>query len=314
MADTPAHAIRSILVPIDGTPRSDQALPFALAIAGAGGAVTLLEVVPESEALGKPFGSATLSDEEVATMLNELATDDLQKAASDWQSLAPAVSVNYMVGMGEAADAIMKTAKTQNSDLIALASAARGAIGRLALGSVSDKVMRESEIPVLVIRQQDDDAPRHIPAIGRIFVALDGSERSLLALPTAAALANSTGAEVTLLTAIDLPQVVAPVMGTAPAFSPEMYTQLEDESETAAQNQLAAAIAEIAKYGVTAKTQITVGFAVDSILAAVEPGDLIVMTSRGQGGFRRWIMGSVAERLVRDSPTAVVIVPAHHVE
>jgi nucleotide-binding universal stress UspA family protein len=133
----------------------------------------------------------------------------------------------------------------------------------------------------------------------------------MLALPVAAALARQLGAEITLLTAIDLPQVVSPIMGYAPAFSPDIYTQLEDESTAAAHSSLEAAKAEIDQYGVTVSTQVTIGYAVDSIIDFATPDDLIVITTRGQGGFKRWIMGSVAERLIRESPAPIVIVPSH---
>jgi nucleotide-binding universal stress UspA family protein len=305
------HAIRSILVPIDGTRPSEEALPYALVIAGKEGKVTLIEVIPESEPLRKPFGAVSMSAEEVIEMLKGLAQEDLDKAAADWQPLAPEVPLDRMIGQGDATSVILRTADDLNFDLIALASAARGAVGRLALGSVSDKVMRESEIPVLVVRQNPDAEENKLPAIKRVIVALDGSDRAMLALPIAAAIGKQMGAEITLLTAVDLPQVVSPVMGYAPAFSPDIYTQLEEESTTAAHEALDAAKAEIEHYGVTVNTQVTIGFAVDSIIDFAKPDDLIVMTTRGQGGFKRWIMGSVAERLVRESPAPIVIVPSH---
>lgn len=306
------HEIRSILVPIDGTRPSEEALPYALVIAGAAGKVTLIEVIPESEPLRKPFGAVSMSGEEVIEMLKGLAQEDLDKAATDWQPLAPDVPLDRLIGQGDASSVIIQSAEDHSFDLIALASAARGAVGRLALGSVSDKVMRESTMPVLVVRQDPENEERKLPTIKRVIVALDGSDRAMLALPIAAALGKQMGAEIVLLTAVDLPQVVSPVMGYAPAFSPDIYMQLEDESTEAAHKSLDAAKAEIEHYGVTVTTQVTIGFAVDSIIDFATPEDLIVMTTRGQGGFKRWIMGSVAERLVRESPAPVVIVPSHH--
>ncbi|HRA48129.1 MAG TPA: universal stress protein, partial [Thermomicrobiales bacterium] len=281
---------------------------------GSEGSVTLLEVVPESEPLRKPFGAVTMSSVDVLKMLNDLAREDLDKAATDWSPLAPEVPIERLIGQGDATTVILQAAIDHQIDMIALASAARGAVGRLALGSVSDKVMRESEIPVLIVRQDPDKEERVLPKVGRVIVALDGSDRSMLGLPVAAALGKQLGAAVVLLTAVDLPQVVSPVMGYAPAFSPDIYSQLEDESTAAAHEHLDEAVAQMATYGVTANSQVTVGFAVDSIIDYAKPDDLIVLTTRGQGGFKRWIMGSVAERLVRESPAPVVVVPSHHHE
>jgi nucleotide-binding universal stress UspA family protein len=312
MADI--HEIRSILAPIDGTRPSEEALPYALVVAGATGKVTLMEVIPESEPLRKPFGAVSMSSEEVIEMLKGLATEDLEKAIADWQPLTPNSSIERLIGQGDASSVILQSAQDHGFDLIALASAARGAVGRLALGSVADKVMRESEVPVLVVRQEPQNEERKLPEVKRIIVALDGSDRAMLALPVAAALGKQMGAEIVLLTAVDLPQVVSPVMGYSPAFSPDIYTELEDESTAAAHKTLDAAKADIEHYGVTVNMQVTIGFAVDSIIDYATENDLIVMTTRGQGGFKRWIMGSVAERLVRESPAPIVIVPSHHHE
>jgi nucleotide-binding universal stress UspA family protein len=47
-----------------------------------------------------------------------------------------------------------------------------------------------------------------------------------------------------------------------------------------------------------------------AIESVTQPGDLIVMTSHGRGGIRRWIIGSVAEQLVRTATVPVLLVPA----
>ena len=73
MAD---HAFTSVLVPLDGSELSEQAVPFALALAGDGGRVTLMQALPDAEPLRKPFGAITMTEEEVGQMLDNLAQDD----------------------------------------------------------------------------------------------------------------------------------------------------------------------------------------------------------------------------------------------
>ena len=51
-----------------------------------------------------------------------------------------------------------------------------------------------------------------------------------------------------------------------------------------------------------------------AILDFAKADDLVVMTSRGQGGIRRWILGSVAEKLIRECASPVLVVPSHHHE
>jgi len=308
------HPFSSILVPLDGSDLSEQALPFALAIVKDGGAVTLLQAVPDAEPLRKPFGAITMTAEEVLEMLTNLANADLDRAESRWADLAPGVTITKSAIAGDAATVILETADSQNADLIALASTGRGALGRLTLGSVADRVIRTSEKPVLVVRGFDAPAAHALPQVNRVLVPLDGSDRAMLAVPVAAVLATQLGAAVELLTAVDLPQVVSPAMAYGPAFSPEFYAQIEEATTTTANERLDEAIAEFAKHGVTANKHVMLGSAVASILDFAKHGDLVIMTSRGQGGFKRWILGSVAEKLIRDSPAPVLVVPSHHHE
>ncbi|HYP61247.1 MAG TPA: universal stress protein [Thermomicrobiales bacterium] len=308
------HPFRSVLVPLDGSELSEQALPFAMAIAGKGGSVTLLQAVPDAEPLRKPFGAITMSAEEVLEMLTNLAEADLDRAEAHWADVAPDVTISKEAISGDAATVILDTADKQNIDLIAMASTGRGALGRLTLGSVADRVVRTSDRPVLVVRGYDAPATRQLPQLQRIIVPLDGSDRSMLAIPAAATVSKQLRAPVELLTAVDLPQVVSPAMAYGPAFSPEFYAEIEEQTTRNADEYLNEAIAEFGKYDVAATKHIMIGSAVAAILDFAKPGDVIVMTSRGQGGFKRWFLGSVAEKLVRDAPAPVLLVPSHHHE
>ena len=305
-----ADQLSSIVVPLDGSDQSEQAIPYAIALAGQGGSITLLQVVPEAEPLRKPFGAITMTAEEVMSMLIGLANEDLDRAEANWAQLADGITMTKKAITGDAADAILATADELNADAIVMASAGRGAIGRLTLGSVADRVVRTAERPVLVVREADT-TKRALPAIARVVVPLDGSDRAELALPVAAAVSREVGASVALISAVDLPQVVAPSLGYAPAFAPELYAEIEEEATGNAEQHLDEAIARLGESGVTATKNILLGSAVHAINAFVNPDDLIVMTSRGQGGFKRWLLGSVAEKLVRESPAPVLLVPSH---
>jgi nucleotide-binding universal stress UspA family protein len=308
------HPFQSVLVPLDGSAQSEQALPFAMAIAGQGGSVILLQAIPDAEPLRKPFGAVTMSAEEVLQMLTNLAEADLDRAEAHWADVAPEVTITKKAVSGDAATVILDTAAEQNIDLIALASTGRGALGRLTLGSVADRVLRTADRPVLVVRGYDAPSSHQLPQLNRIVVPLDGSDRSMLAIPAAATVAKQLQAPVELLMAVDLPQVVSPAMAYGPAFSPEFYSELEEQTTRNADAYLTEAVAEFGKHGVEAKKHIMLGSAVAAILDFAKHGDLIVMTSRGQGGFKRWILGSVAEKLVRDAPAPVLLVPSHHHE
>lgn len=309
MAD---HPFTSVLVPIDGSDLSEQAVPYALAIAGSGGTVALVQVTPNAEPLRKPFGAISMSADEVLTMLQGLANDDLDRAEQHWAGIATGVTITKQALSGDAAEQILDLAHTDAIDLIVMASSGRGAIGRVTLGSVADKVVRTSTKPILVVREIDAPESPELPKINRIIVPLDGSDRAQLALPVAAVVAKQLGAAIQLITAVDLPQVVSPAMAYGSAFSAEFYTEIEQESTRAAEENLDAALAILSEHGSTADKHVMLGSAVGTILDFAKPGDMVVMTSRGQGGIKRWLLGSVAEKLIRECPAPVLIVPAHH--
>ncbi len=245
-------------------------------------------------------------------MLIGLANEDLDKAEEHWASAAPGVSITKQALSGDAASVILDTADADGADLICMASSGRGAIGRLTLGSVADKVVRTSTKPILVIRENDAMESSTLPKIARVIVPLDGSDRAQLALPVAAVIAKQLGAAIQLLSAVDLPQVVSPAMAYGPAFTPEFYTEIEAETTNAANEYLDQALAVLAQHDATAEKHVMLGSAVAAILDFAKPGDLVVMTSRGQGGFKRWLMGSVAEKLIRECPAPLLVVPAPH--
>ena len=123
-----------------------------------------------------------------------------------------------------------------------------------------------------------------------------------------------SASDATALTAVDLPQVVSPYMGYAPAFSPEIYSDLEEESTNNARKHLDEAVNTFEEHGVNATAQLVSGYAVHAIADAATRDDIVVVTSRGQGGIKRWILGSVTERLIRECPAPVLVVPSHHHE
>ena len=308
------HPFNSILVALDGSDLAEQALPFALAIAGDGGTVTLLQAIPDAESLRKPFGAILMTGEEVQEMLAGLALKDLERAEEHWGDLASGVTFEQVTASGDAATVILDAAESRNADLIAMASTGRGAIGRLALGSVADRVLRTSETPVLVVRGHDAPAGHALPNVNRVVVPLDGSDRSMHSLPIAAAVAKQLDASLELLTAVDLPHVVSPAMAYGPAFSPEFYAGIEEESKRNADAHLDEAITQLDVTGTTATKHVMLGSAVTAILDFARHGDLVVMTSRGQGGFKRWLLGSVAEKLIRECSASVLLVPTHQHE
>jgi nucleotide-binding universal stress UspA family protein len=149
-----------------------------------------------------------------------------------------------------------------------------------------------------------------MPAIRRILCPLDFSRFSRHALDQAVALARELGAEITAFHVF----APAPLTAVLPAGTPVLLDAVHLSPA-----QRAALIAEVRDFtyevdadGVVVHVDVLEGDAVDTILnrAGEWPADLIVMGTHGRTGVQRLLLGSVAERVIRRAPCAVLTVPA----
>jgi nucleotide-binding universal stress UspA family protein len=203
------------------------------------------------------------------------------------------------VSMGERPDrAIVELAEKLGAGLIVMGSRGLGALRRVAVGSVSDSVVRHAHCPVLVVRQ---DGPGYPP--GRILLALDGSEEATAAARVAAELAERTESE---LHVIHVGEV-------APLYHPERhgYTAQYENLREHARDLLDEQAEKVEAAGVrVAGSHLRMGRADEEIVAQAEKlgAGLIVVGSRGLGGIRRALMGSVSGSVVRHAHGSVLVV------
>jgi nucleotide-binding universal stress UspA family protein len=141
----------------------------------------------------------------------------------------------------------------------------------------------------------------------RILVPLDGSERAERAIPVAADLARASQGTVILGRAVQ----VQPAMSIAPYF--DIPADLQQEGLKAAEAGATEYLTRVANSaelkGVSAATVVRTGAAAWEMLAAAQEqaADLIVMCSHGHTGFKRWVLGSVAQHIARHAQTPVLI-------
>lgn len=147
-----AQPLHRILIPLDGSPLSEAALPLGLEIAAVlGGEVTLLSATPLSleqlaalEKLENGLGSRALA-EALAEAQNYL--ERLALAEQQW-----GVHVQVAARAGPPAEAILKYAETHKVDLIVMASHGHTGLQRWAYGSVTEKVLRCGQASLLIVR------------------------------------------------------------------------------------------------------------------------------------------------------------------
>lgn len=306
---TDAIAIKRILVPLDGSDLAEQAIPFAAALAVGGVDLIFVHVASSVEPIRDLIGRVAVQPGEVEDVEVDRWSDALRASAKRWPGLETA-NIDYVVSIGDYATEILNVAQERECDLIVAASRGRGAVGRLAFGSVVDRLARATSIPILIVRPQDAAAEIGTPTIRRIVVPYDGSELAAGAFPVAIALAKRLSAEVHLIHALN-PTAMAPMaVPMEPYYSADVYDQLLTEMETQARIDLENAKALVEAAGLTATYELVNGSPYEVIAERVFAEDIIVMTSHGRSGIRRWLIGSVAEKLVREGPVPVVLVPS----
>ena len=192
----------TLLVPLDESPLSEAALPYAEAIAEATGAsLHLLSVVEREPAL--PAGFMGLR---VAEVERHAAEAEERNVGARAQYLAGKVAalqarglaVSSTVVLGNPVDAILAAASQDDVTMVVMASRGHGAVGRLLIGSVADAVVRTGPRPTLLVRPPyvRSRRARRVSSSWRWPGWLAAAET---ALPLAGELASATGATLHLV-------------------------------------------------------------------------------------------------------------------
>jgi nucleotide-binding universal stress UspA family protein len=284
-----------ILVPLDGSSFSEQILPYARCFADAFRIpVELLRITDPD--IRPPFWPPESSDVY------------LKKIGDKYFAAGTPAAVAEEIGVPAAV--IVDRAKSDPACLIAMATHGMSGARRWLLGSVTSKVVQTAVNPLLLIRPSEGTDVSTPLRLHRIFVPLDGSGLAEKTLPHAVALAKELNLEIHLLRIYSLPADAYVVANGVIAQGPEPYREeLAREAET----YLAGKVAEIRGAGVERVVAIVAqGNAADEIsdLARKTPNSLIAMSTHGRSGVGRWMLGSVAEKVIQLAPVPVLIIRA----
>lgn len=196
---------------------------------------------------------------------------------------------------------IVSLAEEIGADLVVLGSRGLGSLRRVLMGSVSTSVVRHNHGSVLVVRGEGEGFP------GRILLATDGSREARLAREVAAEISVATGAELHIIHVLD-------TRPYTPHLGPETWDGWEANLERARVNahsfleRQAARIRE--RGGQVAGTYIALDNPSAEIVRLSEDSgaSLIAVGSRGLGGVKRALMGSVSDSVVRHAHCSVLVV------
>jgi nucleotide-binding universal stress UspA family protein len=161
--ETREYECRKILLPLDGTPQHEPALPVARQIAQTVGAsMRLVTVVPTTSTLSaERAGTGTLLPNTMAATLElsqQRAIEYLEKVVSKLS--AGQVQATAEVARGEVAAAILDAEDRAKADLVVLATHGRSGVGAFWSGSVTPKVLMQSHAPVLLVRMTTEETER----------------------------------------------------------------------------------------------------------------------------------------------------------
>lgn len=293
-----------ILVPLDGSQTAEKVLPYARYLAGKFKVpVELLAVVDIADI-------ASHMASEKARFLDTIIEDAVRHCTSYLRAVATTFAdtvVACSVEKGKAEDTIIEKAATDKAMLITMATHGRSGLNRFLLGSVAEKVLRGTVNPLLLIRATAEAKPAGEAVLKSIIVPLDGSVLAESVLPMVADMAKKLNLEVELFRAYHIPyNVYAGDEGFYAGNYDELLTGVRDE----AVEYLDKKAAELKRLGVEKVTCVTKeGFAGDEIIALGRKtaDNLIAMCSHGRSGVKRWVLGSVAETVVRHSGDPVLI-------
>ena len=286
-----------ILAPTDGSEHADRAADHAALLAEAFDATVHLLRVVDIEAAAGPFSAGGVDDEYI-----EQRTAGEREALSERRATIPEeIPVQTAVTTGSPAEGILEYVRETDIDLVVMGTHGRSGLRRYLTGSVAERVLRLSPVPVLTVRATEASAVGS--GYGEILVPTDGSERAAAAVAHALAIADTYGGTVHAVNVVNVGDVsTGAEVGVPAEFLEELEAAGADATEAVATEARAA--------GVDVVTEVLTGRPKHELLAYVDDHDidLVVMGTHGRTGLDRVLLGSTSEALVRRAEVPVLTV------
>lgn len=281
-----------ILLPVDGSTGADAAIAHAADLAERFGATVRVLFVADTNR-----DSVTVMGTDVVDALEREGEDVVEGAAADVRERG--VDCATDVVQGAPAPTIADYAESQGMDLVVMPTRGRTGLSRYLLGSVTEKVIRHSVVPVLTVRTHED--ARTLFPYENVLLPTDGSEAAEAATDRAIDLAGAFEATLHALSVVDDAALGLDVRSASVGEHIEATaSEAVAEVATRATDAGVENVVEEVRHGTTSR----------EILAYVDENDVdvVVMGTAGRGGAERVLVGSVTERIVRSSPVPVLTV------
>lgn len=294
-----------ILVPLDGSNAAEKVLCYVRTIAGALKLpIELLEVIDISAMSAHLVGDKARYLDRFITEAESASRRYLAEIGSNLAGF----NVSSSVLRGKPAEVILEKATAEPATLVAMATHGRSGLNRWLLGSVAEKVLRGTGNPLFLVRA-DDDQQATDAALHSIIVPLDGSTLAESVLPMVVQVAKIFDAALLLFRAFELP---ASAYYGRENYLPD-YEELANQVRADAQRYLDGQVAALNALGLSqVGSLLREGVGAEEIIrcAHERPRSLIAMCTHGRSGVKRWVLGSVTEKVVRHSGDPVLVLSA----
>jgi nucleotide-binding universal stress UspA family protein len=293
-----------IMICSDGSPCATRATAFGTAFASAfHSEVVLLDVFSLLYLDTAYLGAWAISID--PAQLQELSQQQHQAIVSRARPILDAAGVKYsaLQEQGYPISSILNAADREHAGMIVMGGRGLSGLKSYLLGSVSDGVLHHAHTPLLIVH--GEDIPVEPVTIKRVLFPSDGSPAAGLAAAVAVASAKQLGARLVVLNVVNGPVCLPdeghePIGDTDPEIVEARLLEIVDTQ-----------IKKLAfEAGISYTIRQEVGHPGEKILACAEDehADLIVMGSRGFGGFKSMLLGSVSDTVAQHAKCPVLVV------
>lgn len=230
-----------------------------------------------------------------------------QRRLEELRDLGVSPHVTTHIREGAPAAEILRLAEESGGDLVVVGEQGPTRGVAALLGSTAERVLFESDIPVLVARKVGDAPPRHL------LVAIDPSEISARLLEWARALQSRFDASVTLLNVVDRVLLVDELTGLP---TTKTFERLQEDATRAMESWLREQVRTAGLSDGRVTTKVAVGDPAYEIIsaAASEKADLLLLGSKGGDVARTPMIGRIVNKVVRSAPCSVLVVSPSNAE
>jgi nucleotide-binding universal stress UspA family protein len=289
----------TILIGVDGSPGSDDALAFAQPLAAESGATVLL-----ASAFRYDDTPSRASNLAFRNDLKAEAERTLRRAADRLERIDPARVETTAIASTSPARALDGLAQSHHVELIVVGSAHTGRLGRIVPGSTAERLLHGAPCPVAVVPK--GYRPQHGAQRPQIGVAYDGSQESEAALHAATRIATALGGQLRVIKVFDATSYAAPALMGGPGYT-EMRATIEQDVEDSLEDTIAGL-----PEAVHPEPVFLTGDVVHELVTQSTGLDLLVAGSRGYGPARAVLLGGVTGRLIREAACPLLVVPRGH--